>query len=229
VRLVCWLLFSAIASTAHDPSTAAKELLTRSGGAAIKASTVRLEGREQTELVAPGLSQTVSASFSFASGDAGKMRWERRAGDSHMIQVADGHSVWTYVPSTKDYSRAPEQTQQAADVVERLKFGRDATHFKDAHVERDEALPFAGKPVACTVVQASYTAMPGFPAARDIVRTVWIAKGTDLVLRDTWEFSMNAGAALAPRKSRITTDYTLIEWGIPLAEEQFVVRSVTGR
>jgi outer membrane lipoprotein-sorting protein len=225
----CWWLLSAIALAAHDPSTAARELLARSGGAALTAHTVRLEGMEQTELVAPGLRETVEVSFSLWVADGGRMRWQRKTGDSDLLQIADGRTVWTYLPATKNVSQTPERVDVTADVIERLKFGRDAAHFHDPQVEREETVAFGGRQVECSVVRANYASMPGFPAARGITRSVWIAKDTYLVLRDTWEFSMNAGAALAPRKSHITTDYTRIEWGVPLARERFEFHAPTGR
>jgi TonB family protein len=67
---------------------------------------------------------------------------------------------------------------------------------------------------------------PGLMA--QATRTVWIAQSNDLILRDTWEFETDSASSLALGKSRVTTDYTLIEWGMPLAGDLFVFHPPEG-
>ena len=52
----------------------------------------------------------------------------------------------------------------------------DPALFHDATVEREETLQLDKVPVPCYVVHATYDSMPGNPRAREISRTVWIAK-----------------------------------------------------
>jgi TonB family protein len=220
-------LFSVLALAAQPQTPDARALLIRSGGPAMMADTVRLKGTEATELNRAEVHRSTEDTFTLERSTGGRMRIEGKVGDVTVLQIADGSSNWTYVSSTKVYVQAAMPHGPTADGFGRIKFARDPAGFSDARVEREESLEFGGKTVPCYVVRASYAAMPANPSARDVVRTVWIAQSGELILRDSWEFSVGP-AAPAPARSHITTNYSLIEWAIPLADDHFVFHPPEG-
>jgi TonB family protein len=213
----------------------ARSLLIRSGGAVLTADTVRLQGTETSDIVAPASRRKLENSFSIALASGGRMRLQRKSGDSTVLQIADGSSLWTYRSADNTYSQSPAPRGQS-DGLSKLRYGRDPANFTGARVEREEGLEFGGKSVSCYVVSAKYSGVPANPMAREIepglmepaTGTVWIAKSNDLILRETWEFSTDSASSLALGKSRVTTDYTVVEWGMPLAGDLFVFHPPEG-
>lgn len=204
-------------------------LLMRSGGSVLTADTVRLEGTESRILVLPASRRTSNDSFSFRRS-RDRLRFETKSDDSTTLRISDGARVWRYTSGSNSYTyqEKPTPDRLANDPFGRIKFSRDPADFRDARVDREESLEFGGRQVPCYVVRAAYDFIPGSPQAWDVVRTVWIAKDTGWVLRDVWAYSTNAAASLAMGKSSITTDYTAIETGVPLADNLFVFHPPEG-
>ena len=205
----------------------ARELLMRSGGAAVTANTLRMEGTESSELVYGASRQDKSGSFSVASSGP-RTRSETKIGDNIELIVVDGTNRWRYNRSANEYRQSPAPTGPANDALGRIRFSRDPTGFRDAKILREETLEFGGRQNPCFIVYAAYRNLPGNSTARDVERTVWIAKSNDLVLRDVWDFALDSSASLSLGKSRLTTDYTTIEWDIPLSDDLFVFHPPEG-
>ena len=200
----------------------ARALLMRSGGSALMADTIRLEGTESTDQVSESGHVEATAGFTLERATNGRMRWESTAGTAKVLQIADGKAYWTYFSVSHSYMKVAHSNEPTNDPYSRLKFSRDPKAFDGAKVEREESLEFGGEKVPCVVVQAAYKSMPGNPAAREITRTVWIAKSDDRALRDVWDFNWVPGGTANPVKARITDEYKVIESGIPLPDDSFV-------
>jgi outer membrane lipoprotein-sorting protein len=189
---LCLLPALALAQAPPD----ARALLMRSGGSTLLADTVRLEGTESDAVVFQSETQTVEDSFKLQRSGA-RMRLETTSMIWTGLTVADGKYVWTNLSRNHAYTKVPQTNGSTNDPFGRLKFSRDPAMFRDAAVEREEAVKFGGLPVRCYVVRASYGAMPGNPGASDITRTVWISQADDRILRDVWDFTTNPGAPAA--------------------------------
>jgi TonB family protein len=70
-----------------------------------------------------------------------------------------------------------------------LRTGRERAGIQNATIEREESIDFAGQPALCTVAKAEYSNVPWGPRPNNAERILWIAKDTDLILRDEWEVS----------------------------------------
>jgi hypothetical protein len=209
----------------------ARELLMRSGGAAVTANTVRMEGTESSELVNGASRQDKSGSFSVASSGArtrSETRLDIKTGDNTELIVVDGTNRWRYSPSTNEYRQSAAPSGPTNDALGRVRFSRDPAGFRDAKIMREETIEFGGQQTPCFVVHAAYRKLPGNSTALDVERTVWIAKSNDLVLRDVWEFTLDSAASLSLGKSWLTTDYTTIDWDIPLADDLFAFHPPEG-
>jgi outer membrane lipoprotein-sorting protein len=139
-----------------------------------------------------------------------------------VLEISDGQIVWPYTSNSNAYIKTPWSGNPRNDELDRLKFSRDPASFHDAAIQRDETLEFAGQKVPCYVVRASYRSMPDSPGAHDLTRTVWIAKSNDQILRDMWDYTASAAPLLVESKVRVTTGYSVIEAGIPLAADRFL-------
>jgi len=199
----------------------ARDLLIHSDETPLAAAGFTLKGVEVTRLIAAGYGQSIETTFSVDSAPGGRLRLERKTGNAIILQIADGSTLWTYRPEIKDYFRLPMQHELRVEWVDQLRSGRDPANFKEPRILREERMEFGGEPVECAVVRAAYAFLPGNPAAREVVRTVWIARRDGLVLRDTWEFALPGSGSVGVEKSHIATDYTSIEWGTPLPGDRF--------
>jgi TonB family protein len=200
----------------------------RSGGAVLMADTIRLEGTETYEVVIQGRPQTTSGSFTLQLSTGGRMRLEGLGANSRSLHIRDGENAWNYLAATRMYTKTPQTRGPTNDGYGRLKFSRDPAAFRDPKVEREETLEFGGRQVACYVVHAAYQSMPGNPGAREVTRTVWIAKSDDRIFRDTWEVTEVLGPGLPSVPARMTTNYTVIESGMPLPDDLFVFHPPDG-
>jgi TonB family protein len=232
------ILIGSIASAAllaqAQVSPDARDLLMRSGGAAATANTVRMQGTESSELVYGATSRENSGSFSLAVSGA-RTRLETKfvetspgSAEASELSIVDGTSRWRYNRAANVYWQYPAPAGPTNDVLGRIRFSRDPAGFRDGKILRQETMEFGGLQTPCFVVHAAYSKLPGNATAIDVERTVWIAKSNYLVLRDVWEFTMDAAASLSMGKSRVTTDYTAVEWDIPLADDLFVFHPPDG-
>ncbi|MEI9974117.1 MAG: TonB family protein [Ignavibacteriota bacterium] len=192
------------------------------------ADTVRLEGTESAKVDSSAVRQDSTGTFVLEHATGGRMRLEVSTGNSRMLQIADGENLWSYLSVTQTYTKVPHSTGAMGDAYDRLKFSRDSTTFGDAKIDREESLAFGGHMVPCFVVEAAYKSLPGNPAAREVTRTVWIAKNDDRILRDIWDFSLNPGGAADPTKARITDEFKVIESAMTLADDRFVFTPPVG-
>jgi len=200
------ILIGSIASAAllaqAQVSPDARDLLMRSGGAAATANTVRMQGTESSELVYGATSRENSGSFSLAVSGV-RTRLETKfaetspgSAETSELSIVDGASRWRYNRAANVYWQYPAPAGPTNDVLGRIRFSRDPAGFRDGKILRQETMEFGGLQTPCFVVHAAYSKLPGNATAIDVERTVWIAKSNYLVLRDVWEFTMDAAASL---------------------------------
>jgi TonB family protein len=163
--------------------------------------------------------QTVRTRFDILFSQDGRARWEENAGDAPRLRVWDGSTLWDYYSSTNNFTQRPFKTAPDSEPQQLLKLGRDLANVRAATVEREEPLEFGGKPVPCYVVRAEYVNFPVGGSLRSVVRTVWISRDRDLVLRDSTATDVTFDGA--PAKARLTFQYSAIEWDIPIPDEAF--------
>jgi TonB family protein len=206
----------------------ARALLMRAGNSVLMADTVRLAGKETSEIeLRDGGHLTVADSFELERSTGGRVRLETSGTDSPMLLVADGQYVWTYFARTQNYVKSAESITPANDAFGRLKFSRDPASVDEAKIQREESLEFDGHPVACYVISAAYGSMPFSPGASDVTRTVWVAKDGEQIMRDRWDFTASSAIGQS-YKVHMTTDYTSFESGIPLPVNLFVFHAPPG-
>jgi TonB family protein len=153
----------------------------------------------------------------------GQARLEIKAGDRLAYQVFDGSSLWVYQSWDKNYTRKPATGMPRTEEYNLLLFGRDPANIVSATLAREEQVTFAGKPTQCYVVRAAYKGTPAYPAAKSVVRTVWISQDRDLVLRDRWDSELDDLTQVVE-----TINYNIIECDVPLADDLFVFHPPPG-
>jgi outer membrane lipoprotein-sorting protein len=145
------------------------------------------------------MSGDVSMTTSLQAVNPDKYRVVSKAGtEDVMIVVANGQSVWIYMPAFKKYSKIPA----TGDMMNTLaaEFGgaltvEDPELTANAKVIRSEVLEIEGQPHDCWVIE-SRTAKTDLPtpagmSMKDVVRTLWIDKTLGLDLQTTLSAKLN--------------------------------------
>ena len=224
--LIILLLFAAMAASAQTAPDA-RDLLLRSDAPIIAASTFRIEGSLVTETSGSGIQLKTETSFSTAYSTPGRYRREIRTGQAKMLVVFDGESTWIYNPQANTYSKSAGGSSWQSH-FQAILYGRDPANLRSAVVERQESLPFGGKPVLCSVVRAEYAGLPGAANATNVVRTTWIESEQNLVLRDSWEADLPVPAMSTVMHVQLTVNYSTIEWDVPLTQDLFAFQPPEG-
>ncbi len=218
MKLLVWLV--AMAAFGQDPN--AVELLARSGGSALTAGTVRMAGTRVQETLSPPGAAPVRSSFSFSVAPGGRFRRAVTTGEALQLDVSDGASTWSYSTPANTWSKRPAGRPLGMQELAMLRYGRERANLLTAVVKREDSLDFGGRLTACSVVRASYRGVPWAPDAREVLRTVWIAKGSDLVLRDTWEVTVAMPFSTTETRGRQAVEFSSIEWDGAVAADQFL-------
>jgi TonB family protein len=217
MRFLLWLV--PLATLAQTPNAA--DLLARSGGALLNANSLRLAGtRVQETLTPPGQTPTRS-SFSIAVAPGGRFRRATTNGEELQLEVSDGTYAWGYSTPGNTWSRRPASSPPAIQELQMLRYGRDRANLLTASVEREDSLDFGGRLTLCYVVRAAYRGVPWAPSANEVLRTVWIARDSDLVLRDTWEVAVAGPFSNTLTRGRQVVDFSTIELNGPMAPDLF--------
>ena len=224
--LIILLLFAAMAASAQTAPDA-RDLLLRSDAPIIAASTFRIEGSLVTETSGSGIQLKTETSFSTAYSKPGRYRREIRTGQAKMLVVFDGESTWIYNPQANTYSKSAGGSSWQSH-FQAILYGRDPANLRSAVVERQESVPFGGKPVMCSVVRAEYAGLPGAANATNVVRTAWIEPEQNLVLRDFWEADLPVPAPSTVVHVQLTVSYSTIEWDVPLTQDVFAFQPPEG-
>lgn len=222
--LLCLLACASSAGLAQTRPDA-RDLLVRSGGPIFTASTIHLAGTVVIETTAP-TSQRIESSFVTESKRGGKIRRELKTGGNTILQIFDGSNIWKYTSATNSYTKSLAAAPFANEELNLLEYGRNSAHIVSAGLEREEQLTFGGQSSSCYVVRAIYEGTPASPSATHAVRTVWISRDRDLVLRDIWELETSLITSVA--KVVETVNYTTVEWDVPLADDRFAFNQPPG-
>ncbi len=210
----------------------AADLLARSDDLLFNAKTMRLAGdRTQDRTIGAGQPIHNASSFTFEIQGGGRARDETIEGNATTVTVFDGSNLWTYRSANNTYTRSPANRMRLASSpfdfgFDFLVAGRNPGNINSATVEGQEQVSLAGAPVACYVVSANYTGVPVGQAARNVVRKVWISRDQNLVLRDNWVYEITVNSL--NMKISSSTDYTKVEWDIPLAADRFTFQPPAG-
>lgn len=217
--LLCLLPFLAAAQTPD-----ATDLIERADGAFFSAPTRHLAGTRFEEILVPVTRPPVKSTFRVDMADNGRLYHSTViSGDDTQTEIANGETVWRYSSRTNQISQLP-WTPNGASSRELLLLlaGREPAAIENATIEREESIDFAGQPTLCYVVKAEYSDVPWAPRFNNAERIVWIAKDTELILRDQWEVnSINWGR-------REIIEYSEIEHDKPMDPKLFVFSPPAG-
>jgi TonB family protein len=217
------VLFCAALPAAHaQDSPDARDLIMRSGGQPMGARSLRLSGTRTQEVAG----QKTAATFTITIAGDGRARWEEKNPGGGRLQIWDGGSLWNYFPATNQYTQGPAPRAPDPEPINVIKFGRRSASLTSAAVVRVEPLNFGDKAVDCYVVRAEYSGTLWNPNVHGIVRTVWITRDRELVLKDSWEMEM-PGSSPAMR-GNITFTYSEIEWDAPVPDDLLVFQPPPG-
>jgi TonB family protein len=154
----------------------------------------------------------------------GRVRSEVGAGENLQLQVFDGSTLSVYTAATNSYWQRPAKTA-AMPALDMRRYGRDPANIISAAVEREESVQVAGKETPCYVVRAGYKGIPGSRTATNVVRTAWITRDREIVVRDSWEMEF-------PRpngtRQRTMLNYASVECDTPLSDDLFVFKPPQG-
>jgi|ERR1017187_9910979 hypothetical protein len=114
MRFLTSLIPACVLMAQSSPPPDGRSLLMRSVGSILTADTVRLEGTESSAMVAPASQRRFENSFSITLASGGRMRLQRTSGDSTVLQISDGSTLWSYRSADKTYSQRARRQSAAA-------------------------------------------------------------------------------------------------------------------
>ncbi|HLK63762.1 MAG TPA: TonB family protein [Bryobacteraceae bacterium] len=210
------------AQTAPDP----RDLLTRSDGPVIDSfngagtTTLALQASISLLMEAPGTRTKVDTSITLESS-TNRFRYRASAGSVETLTVvADGKNTWAYSPGTKTYTVTEGTQRSSIAALENILYGRAPANIQSAQLQGEESLEFEGHQVRCFVVRAEYARVPGLRNSQNAVRTVWLEKERDLVLKDVWEGKLIQPNG-DPAQAHYSFIYSSIRTGGPMDEALF--------
>ena len=220
MRTIVFLSLAAALCAQDRPD--ARDLLSRADAALFAAKTVRLAATQAHGFVAGAPLPANPFNIEFVRG--GKGRAEFLAGNTTItLMVFDGTDLWTYHQLGNQYTRTPASAWTFQGEIATIEFGRQPANILAASYQGEEPIEFHGRPVNCYVVLAKYRRGPDSLMAGEAMRRVWIAKDSELILRDYWE-----GGGMGTANRTVTTNYTDIETDVPLPDDLFVFQPPPG-
>lgn len=217
------LLSSALlAQVPPDP----RELLARADAPIFTAKTVRLAAIQSTGFAGVAAASPANP-FKMEFVRGGRGRAEFLAGNTTItLMVFDGANLWEYHDLGNQYTKRAAPAWIFQGEIATLDYGRNPANIAAASYENEETIDFGGRPVPCYVVRADYRGAPNNRLGKGVVRRVWISKDAEMILRDYWEGPLTPFMGTA--RMAATTNYTVIETDIPLADELFVFHPPPG-
>jgi len=217
------LLSSALlAQVPPDP----RELLARADAPIFTAKTVRLAATQSTGFAGVAAASPANP-FKMEFVRGGRGRAEFLAGNTTItLMVFDGANLWEYHDLGNQYTKRAAPAWIFQGEIATLDYGRNPANIAAASYENEETIDFGGRPVPCYVVRADYRGAPNNRLGKGVVRRVWISKDAEMILRDYWEGPLTPFMGTA--RMAATTNYTVIETDIPLADELFVFHPPPG-
>jgi TonB family protein len=212
--IVFLLLAAGLAFAQNRPD--ARDLLSRADAPIFTAKTVRLAATRATGAV--GAAPIPASPFKIEFVRGGKSRVEYLSGNFPIsLTIFDGTDLWEYHQLGNQYTKTSAHSWVPSE-IETLDYGRGSANILSASYEKDETIEFRGGRVDCYIILATYRRAPGISGSSDSVRRVWVAKESELILRDYWEGAGDRGGA----NRTVTTNFTNIETDVTLSDDRFV-------
>ncbi len=212
------------AALKQGSATQARDLLVRSDEILTTAQSIDLRGTFAAGADGRGVQVKLDIPYSLiASGK--KFRYEL-GGVLDRLTISDGSSSWTYTAMTKTYTITPSNPA-VVDPLQAILYGRQAANIQSASFQPDEVIDVQGHPIACRVVKAQYAVIPGVANTRGAVRTVWLDRERNLVIRDLWEATMSLANGTTTRFIMLV-NFTQIAWDKPVNDDLFVFHPPEG-
>jgi outer membrane lipoprotein-sorting protein len=220
----------------------ALDILNRVGETYRSVKTLQAEGEVTTSMSGPGMQQNGTMRLLLAIAPPGKMRMGTRTGLMDIVMIADGETMWLYMPGLNKYSKLPTRQPAGAqnpslsggllglpDVED---FGRIAEGIRDARVVRSETLPLNGIAADCYVIDI----VPSAPSASSrrpagnataakvepISETVWVDKARFLVVRVSSNAKVTLPGESGPEQTGSTVTFSKVTLDDPVPDETFV-------
>ncbi len=207
-------------------------------------STLRGDANMSMEMHGPDLAQNIEMSVTLNINAQGKMRMESK-GDVPMVTVADGQTLWVYMPLFNRYMKIPLGQAGAygqpgfaipRDFLSR--FSKLAENVKQATVVGSETLRANGAEVSCWIVSVEYeppasdeSTAPGGaagPPKRSGTTKLWVEKTRYLVYRQSSDAKSTRPGTSAASELKNALTFTSLTVNEPIPDETFVFKPPAG-
>ncbi len=140
------------------------------------------------------------------------------------LRVYDGHTVCEYRAGPNQFARQDQATYQSP-MMNMLSDPVDGYRVLDkaegAKLLREETIEAAGGAQPCWVIEVLSRSRPnGFLLERSPT-TYWVAKSSNLVLKETQSSKIKMPVMESPREPMVTATYTIARVNEPVPEELF--------
>lgn len=207
-------------------------------------STLRGDANMAMQMHSPDLEQKMEMPMTLSINAQGKMRMESK-GDVPMVTVADGQTLWVYMPLFNRYMKIPLGQAgaygRAGFTVPRdylNQFSKVAENVKQATVVGSETLRANGAEVSCWIVSVEYeppasdeNAAPGGaagPPKRSGTTKLWVEKTHYLVYRQSSDVKVERPGTSAASELKNTLTFTSLAVDEPIPDETFVFKPPAG-
>ena len=207
-------------------------------------NTLRGDANMAMQMHGPNLEQDIEMPITLSINAQEKMRMESK-GDVSMVTVADGLTLWVYMPLLNRYMKIPlgqagayGQTEFAIPRDFLSRFSKLAENVKQATVVGSETLNANGVDVSCWIVSVEYeppasdeSAAPSGaagPSKRSGTTKLWVEKTHYLVYRQSSDVKSTGPGASAARELKNTLTFTCLTVDEPIPDETFVFKPPEG-
>jgi thiol-disulfide isomerase/thioredoxin len=219
-------------------------LLARVSQAYKDLKTFRIDAEDTGQLAGEYQGSWRKSRWTLAEQPPNRIRFETAGPSGSYAVVSDGKTLWRANVDLREFSRTPvagpplETPGGGAEgqtILRRAKLTREslskiAERVKNARFLPEETVELDGKPVLCAVVRAEYDQPPGVETRMDTVRTFWIDKARNLIVREerTTTGNLLPAQPYAEVENRATVRYTHISVGEPLPDSLFTYKPPPG-
>lgn len=241
--IVAWLLLTSTTIGRAGQVHGALDLLKKVRETYCSLKSFQFEGITVSESQGPGTQTRTEFPFEGAFVAPYKMRIETKNAFGGILFVSDGRTLWTYVPTSKTYSRIDYAKLKASTSAEGdaetglanfsgfwgaagvpfdvVQWGI-AQNVMRTNMVHEEVVELAGNRLQCYVVEAEYGPPAEDADAFPFTKTYWIDKVRLVVLREIHEGRLSPKLFGRPMSIKYTTVLKKVSLNATLPDDLFV-------
>lgn len=221
--IVCRLLTAALCLAPVALAQDANAILKKVGDTYSNLESFHFEGTTVGETKMGNTGSRTETQFSLAWVSPNKVRVEYRyTSAGTWLRVSDGKTMTRLRSITKEFKQEPASADDVTilDGTPTSSYENMTAKFHDPKLLRTEPIQMDGKSIDCYVIEAQSQPTTLLPGMEQMPVTLWIAKDSNLVLKEVSGTHSKSSGSNATQNIRTTT-FTLAEVNTKLPDSLF--------